>query len=218
MNWYCITALAAVASVISATWSGAQEQPIRPAKVAEVTATDATISRRYPASVLPSREIELSFKVSGQVIDLPVRAASNVAAGDIIAQIDKRDYENQLSALQSQRDQAVAQLEALKAGARVEEIVALEAAVESAQAQVDQTREALDRAEELLDRGVSTRAQVESAQANFRVAEANLRAQQEQLRIGQVGGAPRMLRPRRPQFVALMHRSKWRGTPCRTPP
>lgn len=78
----------------------------------------------------------------------------------------------------------------MRAGARAEEIVALEAAVESAQAQVDQTREALERAEELLERGVSTQAQLEAAQAEFRVAEANLRAQQEQLRIGQVGGRP----------------------------
>ena len=140
--------------------------------------------------MLPSREIELSFKVSGQVIELPVRAASQVVAGDVIARLDPRDFENQIGQLQSQRAQAEAQLDALRAGAREEEIIALEAAVASAQAQVDQTREALSRAEQLLERGVSTRAQVEAAQAEFRVAEANLRAQQEQLRIGQVGGRP----------------------------
>jgi len=168
----------------------AQEATPRPAKVAIVQSSSATISRTYPAIVLPSREIELSFKVSGQVIELPVRAASDVVAGDVIAQIDTRDFENQIQQLQSQKDQSQAQLDALLAGARAEEIAALEAAVESAQAQVDQTRDALDRAQQLLDRGVSTRAQVETAQANFRVAEANLRAQQEQLRIGQVGGRP----------------------------
>jgi len=168
----------------------AQEAAPRPAKVANVTITASTVSRTYPATVLPSREIELSFKVSGQVIDLPVRATSQVSQGDTIAQIDTRDFQNQIDQLQSQRDQAAAQLDALKAGAREEEIAALEAAVQSAQAQVDQTRDALERAEELLARGVSTRAQVEGAQAEFRVAEANLRAQKEQLRIGQVGGRP----------------------------
>ncbi|MFK7752420.1 MAG: efflux RND transporter periplasmic adaptor subunit [Sedimentitalea sp.] len=168
----------------------AQESAVRPAKVTMVSASEATISRKYPALVLPSREIELSFKVSGQVIELPVRAASDVSTGDTIAQIDTRDFENQIAQLQSSRDQATAQLDALKAGARPEEIAALEAAVQSAQAQVDQTRDALTRAEELLQRGVSTRALVEGAQAEFRVAEANLRAQQEQLRIGQIGGRP----------------------------
>lgn len=168
----------------------AQDAAPRPAKVAVVTASDTVISRKYPAVVLPSQEIELSFKVSGQIIDLPIRAASNVSAGDTIAQIDTRDFENQISQLQSSRDQATAQLEALRAGARPEEISALEAAVASAQAQVEQTADALSRAETLLDRGVATRAQVEGAQAEARVAQANLRAQEEQLRIGEIGGRP----------------------------
>ena len=190
MKCFGVMASVGLISTMLAAGGLAQDQTIRPAKVADIIATEPTITRRYPASVLPSREIELSFKVSGQVIDLPVRAASNVVAGDVIAQIDPRDYENQIAQLQSQRDQAEAQLDALKAGARPEEIAALEAAVASAQAQVDQTQEALTRAQELLNRGVSTQAQVETAQANFRVAEANLRAQQEQLRIGQIGGRP----------------------------
>jgi len=165
----------------------AQDTTVRPAKVATVAQSDEIINRTYPAIVLPSREVVMSFKVSGQVIDLPLRAAAEVSAGDVLAQIDPRDFENQIAQLQSSRDQAVAQLDALRAGARPEEIVALQAAVDSAQAQVDQTREALDRAQELLDRGVSTRAQLETAQANARVAEANLRAQEEQLRIGEIG-------------------------------
>ncbi|MEP3055793.1 efflux RND transporter periplasmic adaptor subunit [Ascidiaceihabitans sp.] len=170
--------------------SMAQDVDPRPAKVAIVTSTSATISRKYPAIVLPSREIEMSFKVSGQVVELPIRASTDVAAGDVIAQIDTRDFKNQIAQLESSRDQATAQLEALRAGARAEEIAALEAAVDSAQAQVEQTSEALERANSLLERGVSTRAQVEGAQAEARVAQANLRAQQEQLRIGEAGGRP----------------------------
>jgi len=114
----------------------------------------------------------------------------NRRVGDVIAQIDTRDFENQIAQLQSSRDQASAQLDALAAGARAEEIAALEAAVASAQAQVDQTVDALERAETLLERGVSTLAQVEGAQAEARVAQANLRAQEEQLRIGEIGGRP----------------------------
>jgi multidrug efflux pump subunit AcrA (membrane-fusion protein) len=168
----------------------AQDTAPRPAKVAIIAASSATISRTYPAIVLPSQEIELSFKVSGQVVELPIRAASEVSAGDLIAQIDRRDFENQIAQLQSSKDQAQAQLEALRAGARPEEIAALEAAVSSAQAQVEQTADALARAQTLLERGVATRAQVEGAQAEARVAQANLRAQQEQLRIGEIGGRP----------------------------
>ncbi len=185
-----VLGLASVIVISAGGFAWAQDADPRPAKVATVTATSTTVSRKYPAIVLPSREIELSFKVSGQVIELPIRAASEVTEGDMIAQIDTRDFRNQIAQLQSQRDQAVAQLDALKAGAREEEIAALEAAVQSAEAQVEQTSDALARAETLLERGVSTRAQVEGAQAEARVAQANLRAQQEQLRIGQIGGRP----------------------------
>lgn len=179
-----------VALICGLSQASAQDAPVRPAKVTTLSETPSVIQRRYPAIVLPSREVELSFKVSGQVIDLAVLAAAEVSEGDVIAQIDPSDFENQIAQLQSQRDQAEAQLAALRAGAREEEIVALEAAVESAQAQVDQAQDSLSRTQELLQRGVATRAQLEGAQAQFRVAEANLRAQQEQLRIGQVGGRP----------------------------
>lgn len=186
----CIVAVSLLSVGPLAAQDSTRDAAPRPAKVAVVKATESTVSRTYPAKVLPSREIELSFKVSGQVIELPVRAATQVARGDTIAQIDTRDFENQIAQLQSQRDQSAAQLDALRSGAREEEIAALEAAVQSAQAQLDQARDALERSEQLLERGVSTRAQVEAAQAEYRVAEANLRAQQEQLRIGQVGGRP----------------------------
>ncbi|WP_300012313.1 efflux RND transporter periplasmic adaptor subunit [uncultured Roseobacter sp.] len=168
--------------------ASAQDSPVRPAKVTTVVATDSIIQRSYPAVVLPSREVELSFKVSGPVIELPVRAASQVLQGDVIARIDPRDFESQIAQLESRRDEAIAQLSALRSGARPEEVAALEAAVASAEAQVEQARDNLTRVEELVERGVSAAAQSETARADFRVAEANLRAQREQLRIGQVGG------------------------------
>lgn len=179
--------------VVSATlMSYAQAQDIspRPAKVTTITASSETIKRTYPAIALPSREVEASFRVSGQVIELPIRAAAQVSKGDILARLDPRDFENQIAQLQSQRDQADAQLQALRTGARKEEVAALEAAVASAQAQQEQAQDVLTRTQQLVERGVAASAQLESAQAEYRVTEANLKAQQEQLRIGQVGGRP----------------------------
>jgi RND family efflux transporter MFP subunit len=168
----------------------AQEAAPRPAKVFTVAESQEELRRTYPAIVLPSRETALSFRVGGQVIDLPIRAAQQVAKGDLIARLDTRDLKTQIALLQSQKDQAVAQLDALRAGARPEEIAALEAGVAAVQAQVDVTREALERTRALVERGVATSAQLEGAEGEFRVAQANLSAQQEQLRIGQVGGRP----------------------------
>lgn len=163
------------------------QETVRPAKIALVVESEAEIRRSYPAIVLPSAEVELSFRVSGRVIELPIRGATDVIEGDLIAQVDPRDFRQQVRLLESQRDQAVAQLDALQSGARSEEIVALEAAVDSAQAQVDQAREQAERTRELAERGVVAAARREQDDATLRVAEANLRAQQEQLVIGRSG-------------------------------
>lgn len=108
----------------------------------------------------------------------------------MIAQLDPADFETQLAQLQSGRDQADAELRALRSGARSEEIIALEAAVESAQAQVDQDLDQVTRTRELTERGVVATARLEEDEATLRVAEAALRAEIEQLAIGRSGGRP----------------------------
>ena len=168
----------------------AQDEPLpaRPAKVFTVAETSALLELTYPAIVLPSREVELSFRVSGRVIDLPVRAAMDVQEGDVIAQLDPRDFEIRIAQLESQRDQADAQLRALRAGGRPEEIASLEANVQAAEAQVEQARDQVERSEQLTERGVVSTAQLDQDRANLRVAEAQLDVQLEQLAIGRTGG------------------------------
>ncbi len=186
-----LSALLAVLAVSSVTpeLAYSQETP-RPAKVFTVAEAESEVRRTYPAIVLPSEEVEVSFRVGGPVIELPIRGAMNVEAGDMLAQIDPRDFERQIEQLESQLDQGNAQLDALRTGARDEEIAALEAGVAAAVAQVDQAREQAARTEQLAERGVVSTAQLDADVANLDVAEANLQAQIEQLRIGQSGGRP----------------------------
>ncbi|MEM8774375.1 MAG: efflux RND transporter periplasmic adaptor subunit [Pseudomonadota bacterium] len=174
--------------IFVASFAAAQDQTPRPAKVFTVKEVEKDLQRNYPAVVLPSAEVELSFRVSGRVIELPVRAATDVEAGQLIAALDPRDFETQVAQLESQIDQAEAQLDALRAGARAEEIASLEAAVASAEAQLDQAKDEEQRTRTLVERGVSAAAQLEQVEAALRVAEANLKTQQEQLRIGLAGG------------------------------
>ncbi|MDW4497185.1 efflux RND transporter periplasmic adaptor subunit [Sulfitobacter sp. D35] len=176
-----------LAILAPAAWA---QDTVRPAKVFTVEQSASEIRRSYPAIVLPSREVELSFQVSGRVTELPVRAATQVSEGDVIAQLDPRDFRNKIAQLQSQIEQAEAELLALRTGARPEEIAALEASVAAAEAQLNQASDNVERIRQLSERGVAPAAQLEGAEADFSVAEANLRSQREQLRIGQAGGRP----------------------------
>jgi len=160
----------------------------RPAKVIEVEDSSDLLTRQYPAIVYPSQETDLSFRVSGQVVSLPVRAANTLKAGDVVAELDKRDFESDVARLESQRDQAKAQLDALVKGARAEEIVALEAAVYAAQAKVDQAKEQVERTRELYQKEIVAKAQLDKDEATLSVRQAELRTTEEELIIGQSGG------------------------------
>lgn len=159
----------------------------RPVKTIVVQAENLTVNRSYPATVLPSQQVELSFRVGGRIVKLPVRAAGSVAEGDIIAQLDKRDFEAEVERLESQIEQANAQLSALTSGARSEDIASLQAGVAAAQAQVDAASQQLDRTKKLYQNRVVARAKLDADTAEFEVAQAQLDAQKQELLKGQAG-------------------------------
>lgn len=185
----CLTgAMALGSAVVNAQQISDPSTVARPAKVQTIAASSALLYRDYSAVVFPSQEVELSFRVSGRVTQLPVRGATQVQQGDVIAQLDPRDFEAKIAQLLSQRDQAEAQLQALRSGARAEEVAALEAAVAAAQAQADQASDTAERTRKLAESGTVAKAKLDQDEAALRVALADLRAQQEQLRIGTSGG------------------------------
>jgi multidrug efflux pump subunit AcrA (membrane-fusion protein) len=159
----------------------------RPTKVFTVAEQSTEIVRRYPGIVLPSEELELSFRISGTLMELPIRASQQVKTGDVIAKLDTRDLKTQEAQLQASIDQAQAQLDALKAGARAQEIAALEASVDAARAQLDQAEEQVERSRELAERGTIASATLDRDEAAVSVAEADLRAREEDLSLAREG-------------------------------
>jgi multidrug efflux system membrane fusion protein len=93
--------VAAVASVLLIEWGGGRspdEVVIRPVKTLEIGAGDLTSGRHYPGRVRAGDEVALAFEVAGQLIELPVRKGEAVKAGQLVARLDERDYENALDA------------------------------------------------------------------------------------------------------------------------
>ena len=156
-------------------------------KVITVQSELLALQRRYPAVIQPAREVTLAFEVSGRIIELPFRAAAEVQEGDIIAQLDTTDFRANVAGLENQRAQAEAQLRSMIAGARAEDVAALQASVDAAQAQLTQAQDQFDRTAELLERGVATVSRRDQDLAALRVAEAQLRSAQEELSKGQAG-------------------------------
>ncbi len=85
--------------LFSLTACGKKEQQekaevIRPVKIMKVRDTNSLLTHGFPGVVRASKRAVLSFKVSGPLVELPVEEGEHVRKGDLIAQIDKRDFLN----------------------------------------------------------------------------------------------------------------------------
>ncbi|GAA5316958.1 MAG: hypothetical protein AseanaTS_21620 [Candidatus Pelagadaptatus aseana] len=70
-----------------------QKEVVRPVEVFPVSDSSSQFLQNFPALVAPSDESELSFRVSGELVEMNVVSGAEVKKGDVIAQIDPTDYE-----------------------------------------------------------------------------------------------------------------------------
>lgn len=191
MRIWSILVMGVVAGLLAGCSDDSQnaetEPVVRPINALAVDPVISSFQRSYPAEVLPAREVELSFRVSGRITELPVRAAMEVKQGDVIAQLETRDYQAAVDQLESQKAQADANLRALQTGSRSEDIAALRAAVAAAQATVTAAQNQVERTKTLLEQDVVSKVKLDNDQTALDVAEAELRVAQEELNKGQAG-------------------------------
>jgi RND family efflux transporter MFP subunit len=65
--------------------------------------------RVFPGRVRAAREVNLSFRVSGPLITLPVKVGDTVSAGDVLATLDPTDFQNRLATVEGELSTARAQ-------------------------------------------------------------------------------------------------------------
>jgi RND family efflux transporter MFP subunit len=139
-----------------------EPRPVRAMKIGDITA----VSQRWiPGRVSASQEVNLSFRVSGPLVQLPVNVGDQVKKGQVLARIDPRDFEVNMRNAEAQLQRAEAALALAESEyGRVTRIREQDPAAISA-AMVDQKREALDRAQAEL---LSIESTVEAAQDQLR--------------------------------------------------
>jgi membrane fusion protein (multidrug efflux system) len=87
---------------------------------------------------IATRQFAIAPKVAGYLTAVPVTDNQHVAAGQVIARVDERDYRNALAAAQAQVAAGQANIDTLEA-----QIVVQQAQVRASQAEVDQAQAAL---------------------------------------------------------------------------
>ncbi len=78
----------------------------RPAKLVTVSAASKTRTLSFPAVIEAENSSELTFEVNGKITTLNVLEGNEVEEGQIIAQVEARDYQNSLAQAKAQYDNA----------------------------------------------------------------------------------------------------------------
>jgi membrane fusion protein, multidrug efflux system len=136
---------------------------------------------------IATRQFAIAPKISGYLTAVPVTDNQHVAAGDVIARIDDRDYRIALAQAQAQVASAEAGIQNIDAQMDVQQ-----AQINASQAQVDQAQAALvfaqqqaARYEDLERKGAGTVQNAQQYSSQLRQQEAALESAQANLKVAQ---------------------------------
>ncbi|WP_417383184.1 efflux RND transporter periplasmic adaptor subunit [Gimesia sp.] len=189
-------------SLVGCAEPAARPEPVRPVRAIKVGDLNAIQGRAFPGRANSKDEVDLSFQVSGPLIAVPVDVGSNVKAGDIVATIDPRDFDEALESAESNLARSRANLLAMEK-ARPEEIKRLQAEVARAEASRKQADAEYDRTKGLFDKGATTKSELDINIARKERTAAELLSAQEALNIGLRGERKEDLDAKRAEIRAL---------------
>lgn len=110
---FCIVS----AILLFSSCSQKQEKEELPAivKTTEIRQIKSLLTKKYPAKIKSASEIKLSFRVAGPILKVNVKEGDTVTKGDVIAQIDPRDYRVQLQATEAKYREVKSEVERITA-------------------------------------------------------------------------------------------------------
>lgn len=105
-------ALVALSGCSGSTDTSTDEPPKpRPAKLVEVEAATNQRDLSFPASIRAAQSADLTFQVSGEILEINVLEGDEVTAGTVVARLDQRDARNRLAQAKAEFDNAVTEFE-----------------------------------------------------------------------------------------------------------
>ena len=92
-----------------------QKEMIRPVRAMQISDPAEFTKRWFPGQAKATQEVDLSFRVAGPLVTLPVNVGDTVRKGQELAKIDPRDYQVDLRSAQGQLERAKASLKRAEA-------------------------------------------------------------------------------------------------------
>jgi membrane fusion protein (multidrug efflux system) len=125
---------------------------------------------------IDGRPISINLEVTGNIVQVPVTDNQIVRVGDLLVQIDDRDYRAAVDLAQAQMDQAQANVENFSAQVYAQEsqIAQTETQVVQAQATLDFSKQQNTRYQDLVEKGSGTVQRAQQATSEFQANSAAL--------------------------------------------
>ena len=152
-----------------------------------VSSGGAARERVFSGRVEASRAADLTFAVSGVLIQLPVTEGQSVAKGDVIAQVRDDEFRARLQTLQGQLAQARAALRSLQAGERPEEQSRRETQLRAAEARLVNARAESERNAGMFEVRAISRLEFDRGETAYRVAQEEYQAALRMVEMSIIG-------------------------------
>ncbi|MEN9222209.1 MAG: efflux RND transporter periplasmic adaptor subunit [Thermostichus sp. BF3_bins_97] len=166
-----------------------------------VQVTDLTQRLRVSGQVQPLRQVNVSPRESGRLLELFVDQGDEVVEGQLLARMDYGDLTSSLLQAQARIQELQARLAELQAGERPQVITAAQARVDAAQSQVNLAQTEWDRIQALVQEGVVARSELDQRLARLEQTQAELRSAQQELERLQLGSRPEAIQQTQAQIA-----------------
>ncbi len=163
---------------------GCEEPPaskaVRPVRAMRIGDTGEFSRRSLPGQASAAEEVNLAFRVSGPLIELPVEVGQEVQAADILGQIDPADFQIALEDANARLDRAEQTLLGMRTG-RPEDIRLAEKDLAAAEADFNKAEAEFERQTQLLANNATSQSEYDRSEADFKVADSAVESAQENL-------------------------------------
>ncbi|MCZ6750232.1 MAG: efflux RND transporter periplasmic adaptor subunit [Acidobacteria bacterium] len=187
-----------------------EEAVVRPVKVLVLSGSSEGGSRVFPGIVQAAQRARLSFRVSGPLVQVPVFRGEQVRQGQLLAQIDPRDFQTAVENLEARVANLQAQYSALQV-ARPEDIRSAEANLAATRARLLEANATLRRYQRLYENDNVSKAEYDQRLAARQVAEAEVRRAEEGLTIARTGARAEDIQAMEAQIRAMKAQLKQAG-------
>ena len=101
--------LLSLSVLLMSTGCSTEDSPLigdtpRPVRLTEVQTVGHQEIRRFPAQVSASKEVELAFRVGGEVVEFNLKPSQRITKGEVIARLDQRDFKTEVALKKSEFD------------------------------------------------------------------------------------------------------------------